>query len=79
MQAPGSEYYKVLIVSFFWLYVNYCFTLTDIGDFAFGVLSNSAFGIALESGSLSLPASDNNKPGIVSQVPYFLLAMLHFF
>ena len=54
---------------------SYCFTLLDIGNYGRhsdgGVFANSAFGQAIEQGSLSLP---NPEPltGQRSPVPYFL-------
>ena len=51
---------------------NYCFTLIDIGDAGRhsdgGVLSNSAFGQAMEGGELSLP-EPSIIPGINSAIP----------
>ena len=43
-----------------------------------GVLANSAFGQALESGSMSLPRPEL-LPGQVATVPYILLGTLHLF
>lgn len=55
---------------------NYCFTLVDIRDYGrqsdSGVFSNSIFGIAMESESLSLPAPDMIL-GQTSPVPYFFV------
>ena len=55
---------------------NYCFTLLDIGDSGRhsdgGVLSNSGFGQAMESGRLSLPDPEP-LPGQTSPIPYFFV------
>ena len=66
MQAPansGSQYYNYKgthsIVLLAVCDANYCFTLIDIGDFGQhsdgGVLTNSAFGVAMANGNLVSP------------------------
>ena len=52
---------------------HYCFALIDVGDAGRhsdgGVLSNSAFGQAMDSGDLSLPDVSN----VTSPIPYFFV------
>ena len=83
IQAPtnsGSTFYNykgtISIVLLAVCDTNYCFILLDIGDSGRhsdgGVLSNSAFGQAMESGCLSLPDPEP-LPGQTSPVPYFFL------
>ena len=83
IQAPtnsGSTFYNYKgtfsIVLLAVCDANYCFILLDIGDSGRhsdgGVLSNSAFGQAMESGCLSLPDPEP-LPGQTSPVPYFFV------
>ena len=83
MQAPansGSCFYNYKgtfsIVLLAVCDARYCFTLLDIGDYGRhsdgGVLINSAFGKAMEQGSLSIP-SPESLPGQRSPVPYFFV------
>ena len=83
MQAPrnsGSSFFNYKgtfsIVLLAVCDVNYCFTLLDIGDSGRhsdgGVLSNSGFGQAMESGRLSLPDPEP-LPGQTSPIPYFFV------
>lgn len=83
MQAPshsGSTFfnYKGMhsIVLIAVCDANYCFTLSDIGGAGRhtdgGVLSNSAFGQAMEAGELSLP-EPSFIPGITSAIPYMFV------
>ena len=55
---------------------HYCFTLVDVGDAGRhsdgGILSNSAFGQAMENGQLLLP-DVSNLSGITSPIPYFFV------
>ena len=80
MQAPshsGSTFFNYKgthsIVLMAVCDANYCFTLIDIGDAGRhsdgGVLSNSAFGQAMEVGKLSFPEPEL-IPGIASALPY---------
>ena len=76
----GSSFYNYIgtfsIVLLAVCDVRYCFTLLDIGNFGRhcdgGVLANSAFGQAMEQGSLSLP-SPEPLAGQQSPVPYFFV------
>ena len=83
MQAPalsGSTFYNYKgshsIVLMAVCDANYCFTLIDVGDAGRhsdgGVLSNSAFGQAMEKQQLSLP-EDSLIEGIDSPIPYFFV------
>ena len=80
MQAPshsGSTFFNYKgthsIVLMAVCDANYCFTLIDIGNAGRhsdgGVLSNSAFGKAMEDGALSLPKAEV-IPGINAAIPY---------
>ena len=55
---------------------HYCFTLVDVGDAGWhsdgGVLSNSAFGQAMENGLLSIPEVETIS-GITTPILYFLV------
>lgn len=81
IQAPASSGSSFYISTFSIVLLavcdaRYCFTLLDIGNYGRhsdgGVLANSAFGQAMERGSLSLP---NPEPltGQRSPVPYFFV------
>ena len=83
IQAPansGSSFYnykgQFSIVLLAVCDSNYCFTLVDIGDTGRqsdgGVLKNSAFGKAMERGTLSLPYPDP-LPGQTDLIPYFFV------
>ena len=83
MQAParsGSTFYNYKgthsVVLMAVCDAHYCFTLVCVGDAGRhsdgGVLSNSAFGQAMENGELSLPDA-NAVQGISSQIPYFFV------
>ena len=83
MQAPaqsGSTFYNYKwthsIVLLAVCDAHYCFTLGDIGDTGQhsdgGVLSNSAFGQAMENGLLSIPEVETIS-GIKTPIPYFFV------
>ena len=81
IQAPscsGSTFYNYKgthsIVLMAMCDAHYCFILLDVGDAGRhsdgGVFMNSAFGQAMEAGTLSLPDVDNIT-GIATPIPYF--------
>ena len=83
MQAPaqsGSTFYNYKgthsIVLLAVCDAHYCFTLVDIGDAGRhsdgGVLSNSAFGQAMENGLLYIPEVEMIS-SITTPIPYFLV------